>query len=130
MSDVFMTTVFGVVGTGLIAMFFMQLQNLREDLRQGLQQQSDAIKSLQGAVVQLQVDVGQFKADVGQLKGAVVQLQVDVGQLKGAVVQLQVDVGQLKADVSKLGETAITHGVRLARIEQKLDIDDSSAEAA
>ena len=109
MSDVFMTNVVGVVGTGLIAMFFMQLQNLREDLRQGLQQQSDAIKSLQGAVVQLQVNVGQLQADVGQLKA---------------------DVGQLKADVSRLNETVTGHGVRLARIEQKLNIDDPPAEAA
>jgi len=53
----------------------------------------------------------------------VVQLQVDVGQL-------QADVGQLKADVSRLNETVTGHGVRLARIEQKLNIDDPPAEAA
>ncbi len=29
-------TVIGVVGTGLIGMFFVQLQNLRDDLKQGL----------------------------------------------------------------------------------------------
>lgn len=32
MSDAIMSTVIGVVGTGLIGMFFMQLQNLRDDL--------------------------------------------------------------------------------------------------
>ena len=34
MSDVAMTTLVGVLGTGLIGMFFMQLQNMRSDLKE------------------------------------------------------------------------------------------------
>ena len=48
-----MITVAGV-GTGLIVMFFVQIRNFREDLRQGLQQQSEALESLEAAIVQLQ----------------------------------------------------------------------------
>ena len=67
MSDAIMGTVVGVVGTGLIAMFFMQLQNLRDDLRQGLRDlgqavavQGESIESLKIAVVQLETTVVQL----------------------------------------------------------------------
>lgn len=52
MNDAIVSTVIGVVGTGLIGMFFMQLQNLRHDLKQGFRDQGDSIKSLESAVVQ------------------------------------------------------------------------------
>lgn len=53
MSDAIVSTVIGMVGTGLIGVFYMQLQNLRDDLRQGFRDQGDSIKSLETAVVQL-----------------------------------------------------------------------------
>ena len=52
MNDAMLSTVIGVVGTGLIGMFFVQLQNLRDDLKQGLRGHGDSIKSLEAAVVQ------------------------------------------------------------------------------
>ena len=96
-----MGTVVGVVGTGLIAMFFMQLQNLRDDLRQGLR------------------DLGQAVAVQGE----------SIESLKIAVVQLETAVVQLETTVVQLNETAKDHGKRLARIEHKLD-SDPPAEAA
>ena len=53
MSDAIVSTVIGVVGTGLIGVFYIQLQNLRDDLKQGFRDRGDSIKSLEAAVVQL-----------------------------------------------------------------------------
>lgn len=108
MSDAIVGTVIGVVGTGMIGMFFMQFQNLRDDLKQGFRDQGPSIKSLETAVVQLQ--------------GA-------VGQLQGAVGQLNKTAKDHGERLTQIEETAKDHDKRLARIEVKLDTDPP-AEAA
>ena len=52
MNDAIVSTVIGVVGSGLIGMFYLQLQNLREDMRQGFRDHCESLKSLEAVVVQ------------------------------------------------------------------------------
>lgn len=100
MSDAIVSTVIGVVGTGLIGMFFMQLQNLRDDLRQGFREQGDSIKSLEAVVVQLNETVKDHGVRLARLEETVKDYGVRLARLEEAVND---------------------YGVRLVRIEAKLD---------
>ncbi|MXW59538.1 MAG: hypothetical protein F4124_02605 [Acidimicrobiia bacterium] len=102
MSDAIVSTVIGVVGTGLIGVFYMQLQNLRDDLKQGFRDQGDSIKSLEAAVVQLN---GTAEDHGKRLSGIEETAKVHGERL------------------ARIEATAIGQGERLARIETKLDID-------
>ncbi|WP_419849366.1 hypothetical protein [Candidatus Poriferisocius sp.] len=110
MNDAVLSTLIGVLGTGLIGMFYIQLQNLRADMKQGFRDQGESIKALEAAVGRIETDHGQRLA----------RIETDHGQ---RLARIETDHGQ------RLARIETDHGQRLARIEAKLD-DDPPTQAA
>ncbi|MCY3889384.1 MAG: hypothetical protein OXG50_05750 [bacterium] len=108
MNAAIVSTVIGVVGTGLIGMFYMQLQNLRDDLKQGFRDQGNSIK-------------GQ-----GERLARIEATAKDQGERLARIEATAKDQGERLA---RIEATAKDQDERLARIEVKLDIDPP-AEAA
>ncbi|WP_419849364.1 hypothetical protein [Candidatus Poriferisocius sp.] len=47
MNDAVLSTLIGVLGTGLIGMFYIQLQNLRADMKQGFREQGERLARIE-----------------------------------------------------------------------------------
>ncbi|MDE0216052.1 MAG: hypothetical protein OXN79_05660 [bacterium] len=144
--DVASITAIGVVGIALFAMIFKQLQNLREDMKEGFRTSDNntkaAIAALEdrvtGDVKALEHRVtGDVKALEDRVTGDVKALEDRVtGDIKAVnddVKALELRVtGDIKAQggrIDRVLDVLRVHGERLARIETKLDIDPP-AEAA
>ncbi|MDE0116694.1 MAG: hypothetical protein OXT07_08760 [bacterium] len=144
--DVASITAIGVVGTALFAMIFKQLQNLREDMKEGFRTSDNntkaAIAALEdrvtGDVKALEHRVtGDVKALEHRVTGDVKALEDrvtgDVKAVNDDVKALELRVtGDIKAQggrIDRVLDVLRVHGERLARIETKLDIDPP-AEAA
>ena len=106
MNTAIISTVIGVIGTGLFGLFFMQLNNLREDMKAGFEATNLRFDHLNGKVDNLTGDLHALDTKF-------------TGELKDQFHALDTKfTGELRA-----------HGERLARIEAKLEIDPP-AEAA
>ena len=133
--DVASITAIGVVGTALFAMIFKQLQNLREDMKEGFRTSDNNTKA---AIAALEDRVtGDVKALEHRVTGDVKALEDrvtgDVKAVNDDVKALELRVtGDIKAQggrIDRVLDVLRVHGERLARIETKLDIDPP-AEAA
>ena len=64
MNDAVLSTLIGVLGTGLIGMFYVQIQNLRADMKQGFREQGESIKALEAVVARIETDHGERLARI------------------------------------------------------------------
>lgn len=124
-------TVISVVGTALFGMFFMQFQNLREDMRKGFENTNARFDRLEDKI-------GNNEAKIDTNTAAITDLEIRMtDKVTGAIKDLEVRMtdkftGELKAQgerIDRIHDVLRGHGERLARIEFKLNIDPP-AEAA
>jgi len=142
--DVASITAIGVVGTALFAMIFKQLQNLREDMKEGFSTVTGDIKTANDEIKEATADVKAANTAIKANNTAIKAVNDDVKALEnrvtGDVKAVNDDVkalelrvtGDIKAQggrIDRVLDVLRVHGERLARIETKLDIDPP-AEAA
>ena len=113
-------TIISVVGTALFGMFFIQLQNLREDMKEGFRGVNAEFKA-------------QDQRFTGELKALEIRFTDKfTGELKaqGKRIDRVYDVLRDHGErIDRVYDVLRGHGERLARIEVKLEIDPP-AEAA
>lgn len=124
-------TIIGVVGTALFGMLFIQLQNLREDMKEGFRAAEADRKALE---VRLTDDIKGLEAKLtDDNKGLEAKLtEKFTSELKAQGKRIDRVIDALRDNgkrIDQVFDVLRGHGERLARIEVKLEIDPP-AEAA
>ena len=110
--DAVAITVIGVVGTALFGMFFMQLQNLREDMKEGFRAAETDRKALEA---RLTGDINGLEDKFTGLEGRITGLEDRITGLEGRITGLEDRITGLEG--------------KFTGLEVKLEIDPP-AEAA
>jgi len=117
-------TIIGVVGTALFGMLFMQLQNLREDMKESFRAAETDRKGLEARLTD------KFTGDINSLEARLTDKFTSELKAQGKRIDRVFDLLRDQGErIDHVYDVIRGHGERLARIEVKLEIDPP-AEAA